>query len=661
MKLAQIARKALAGMLVMAMTLGGIAIVGPMEVHALERTQGMTKRNVMYYGDWSIWGGQGNFYPADIPADQLTHLNFAFLDFDAQGNLIFTDKDAAAEASLGQAGITWGDVNAGILPALVELRAQNPNLKIGVSIGGWSKSGDFSDMAANTATRAKFVDNVMKFVEYTQMDFVDIDWEYPGCVREADLVDNKNDEGTPHSRPEDKKNYILLLQELRDALDKKEVELGKTFELSVALPASQAKLEAGVDIKRMFEIIDFGNLMTYDMHGAWDAVSGHQTALYPNASNPDATDTLTVSQTVEYMIQQGAPADKLVVGAAYYTRGWEKVSAGPDANNPGLNGEAAMAGRDADLSDSRGAANEAPLANGDGGRRGGIWSYRNLDALKEAYPNLKEYWDDEAKAPYLYDPTGGAFFTYDNVRSIQEKATYVNANDLGGIIAWMASQDAPTTGSKRDALTKATKEALFGTTALPTHDIVYAPVDITVEVEVLQPAWGTGSTYAFSISNNERLEESDSVLKVVEEMAETITLPKFYIKHDGPALSKGDYSAGTVSQQGDYTVVDLGAIYDGKAIAPGQTYTFELKVAESVEDTSAITSVDMVQHIKTNGTAIKHQTIYGEGDAVNKAPVIKGVEDKTITVGDVFDPMVGVSALDKEDGPFDFSSHLITY
>ena len=45
------------------------------------------KRNVMYYGDWSIWGGQGNFYPKDIPADKLTHLNFAFLDFDATGEL----------------------------------------------------------------------------------------------------------------------------------------------------------------------------------------------------------------------------------------------------------------------------------------------------------------------------------------------------------------------------------------------------------------------------------------------------------------------------------------------------------------------------------------------------------------------------------------------
>lgn len=100
-------------------------------------------RNVMYYGDWSIWGGEGNFYPKDIPADQLTHLNFAFLDFNSNGDLVFTDKDAAVGAPVGQEGVQWGGANAGVLNAIQDLRAQNPNLKIGVSVGGWSKSGDF--------------------------------------------------------------------------------------------------------------------------------------------------------------------------------------------------------------------------------------------------------------------------------------------------------------------------------------------------------------------------------------------------------------------------------------------------------------------------------------------------------------------------------------
>ncbi|MBE0791841.1 chitinase, partial [Escherichia coli] len=93
-------------------------------------------RNVMYYGDWSIWGGEGNFYPKDIPADQLTHLNFAFLDFNSNGDLVFTDKDAAVGAPVGQEGVQWGGANAGVLNAIQDLRAQNPNLKIGVSVGG---------------------------------------------------------------------------------------------------------------------------------------------------------------------------------------------------------------------------------------------------------------------------------------------------------------------------------------------------------------------------------------------------------------------------------------------------------------------------------------------------------------------------------------------
>lgn len=120
-------------------------------------------RNVMYYGDWSIWGGQGNFYPKDIPADQLTHLNFAFVDFDAQGVLKFTDKDAATGHPLGNAGVTYGDVNGGILNAFQVLKSENPNLKIGVSLGGWSKSGDFSVIAANPSIRANFSKNSYGF------------------------------------------------------------------------------------------------------------------------------------------------------------------------------------------------------------------------------------------------------------------------------------------------------------------------------------------------------------------------------------------------------------------------------------------------------------------------------------------------------------------
>lgn len=378
------------------------------------------KRNVLYYGDWSIWGGQGNFYPKDIAAKEITHLNFSFMDFDSNGDLKFTDTDAAVSATVGMP-VEWAGPNAGLLNALQDLRAQNPNLKIGVSVGGWSKSGDFSRVAADPGKRANLVNNLMKFIKYTNMDFVDIDWEYPADVRQPDLVDNKQDEGTPHATPEDKENYIILLQDLRSALDEQGVKLEKEYELSVAIPAPIAKLDKGIDVDRLFDTIDFGNIMSYDMRGAWDEVSGHQTGLYTNPKDPLKGKGFSVDEAVNYLLDEGAPADKIVIGSAFYSRGWEKVSKGPVAENPGLFGDAEVVNKDADQTPSRGANPELPLASGDGGRCTGIWSYRNIDKLKAAYPGLKEYWDDAAKAPYLYSESTGAFFTFENVRSITEK------------------------------------------------------------------------------------------------------------------------------------------------------------------------------------------------------------------------------------------------
>jgi chitinase len=171
-------------------------------------------RNVMYYGfyffivsvfilffsDWSIYGGEGEFYPQFLPGDKFTHLNYAFLDFDGNGDIVLPDPDAALATPLGKEGTTWGDPNAGIISGFLELRAKYPNLKLGASIGGWTRSGDFSLVAANDNLRAHLVDGIIRFTEYCNFDFVDIDWEYPNAQRDPDTVDNRGDEGTPNGK-----------------------------------------------------------------------------------------------------------------------------------------------------------------------------------------------------------------------------------------------------------------------------------------------------------------------------------------------------------------------------------------------------------------------------------------------------------------------------
>ena len=610
-------------------------------------------RNVMYYGDWSIWGGQGNFYPKDIPADQLTHLNFAFVDFDAQGVLKFTDKDAATGHPLGNAGVTYGDVNGGILNAFQVLKSENPNLKIGVSLGGWSKSGDFSVIAANPSIRANFVKNVMAFIKYTNMDFVDIDWEYPASLRDPDKVDNTNDEGTTKATPADKENFIILLQDLKNALNKQGTELGKTYELSVAIPAGKAKVDEGIDVAKLFNVVDFANIMTYDMAGAWSTVSGHQTALYTNPKSPFKGECLSVDESVNYYIANGAKPEKIVIGAAYYTRGWEKVSNnGPDAANPGLFGTAAVVNKDADLSPTPGALNEAPIKNGEGGRAGGVWSYNALSQLKSKYTGLKEYWDDSAKAPYLYNETTGTFFTYDNARSIQEKAKYVKEHNLGGMIAWMASQDAKTTSTKHDELTKVTKEALFGSGSLDNYTLTYNNLNITSKLTTSKPAWGSGSVINLSFTNNEKLSESGEVLSSVETAAKTLKNVKLYIKTNGITITGAQHPSPAVKQENGYYVIDFSVSYDGKLMKPGQTISFDLNIAESIDNLNGLVSVELSQRMYSTSPEMGRQFIYGSPVSPddNTAPVINGATNKQIYIGDSFNPLSGITASDKEDG-----------
>lgn len=580
-------------------------------------------RSVMYYGDWSIWGGQYNFYPKMIRGDLITHLNFAFLDFDANGNLKFTDADAATVATVGMEGITWGDPNAGILNAMQELRATYPNLKIGVSIGGWSKSNNFAPMAANATARANFVSNVMKFIKYCNMDFVDIDWEYPTSYRLPDKCDNIHDEGTIHASPADKDNFTLLMKDLRAALDKQGEEMGKKYELSCALYAGKAKLEDMIDAKALFDIIDFGNMMTYDLRGAWSQHASHQTPLYTNKNivrtgdNDEvldySADDFSVDGAVQYLLDEGVPSEKIVIGCAFYTRGWEKVDKGEIEGLPGLYGYASPAGKDADLvTMSRGANNEAPLKDGEGGRRGGVWSYSSMDKLKAAYPDLQEYWDDEAKASYFYGPTSGAFFTCDTVRSIQEKTKYVKENNLGGCISWMASQD-----SKAE-LTQAIKDGLWGSQDLPEYEIKASPLDVDCTVKTYKQDWGEGGGFEISFKNNESSKESGSVLRAVETAFQTIFCPLLYIKtKSGATFEAGNETCGDISMEGDLIKIDLAVKYDSRVVKPGQTCTFKVLTSGEM-NIDDIAYIELCQRIMPKSPNIaSRQVIYGSKDYVD--------------------------------------------
>lgn len=557
------------------------------KVHAATETPAY--RNVMYYGEWSIYAGQKYFYPSKIDGSQITHLNFAFLDMDANGDLVLCDEHADFQTILPeQQGLTYGEPYAGVLGAMNILRSKYPNMKIGISVGGWTRSGDFAAVAADPAKRANFAKNITKFVDYLGYDFVDIDWEYPTAVRASDPAGNgvTIDEGCPGTEA-DTKNFTLLMQEIRDELDALGKQNDKYYELSVAMSASPAMM-AKIEYDKVMDIVDFANMMTYDLNGAWNAYTGHQTALYTNPAYDTETQKdgqFSVDACIQYLRDTyGNKIDysKIVIGVAPYTRGWAGVQKdGRDAENPGLYATAEP--------------NSVKAADG---TTSGTFAYGDIETLKSQY-KLKEYYDEKAEAAYYYSEETGYFFTCDNERSVAAKGEYVKENGLGGLISWMASLDSANT------ITKTMKESLYGDAELPAHEISTGNPKASVSVT------GEGSTYTITITNNEKAVETNTALKDAELFKKTIMYPKLYIKTKSGATFSAGSQSGSVMNDNGYGVIDLSSVYAAKSMKPGTSHTFTVNVSGDA-DVSDIEGITMTQRILTSLEEFGAQSVWGE-------------------------------------------------
>ena len=193
-------------------------------------------RNVIYYGEWSVYN---KFYPSSMDPKSITHINYAFLDIDENGDLNLCDEYADFQINTlpELSGITYSAPYAGVIGAFAVLKIKNPHLKLGISVG-WTRPGDFPGVAKDKNKRQNFSKNIAKFVDYLGFDFVDIDWEHPTVERKGD----GSDEGGPRG-PDDTENFTLLMQELRNALDKLEKKNGKYYELSIAMSAEIGMLK----------------------------------------------------------------------------------------------------------------------------------------------------------------------------------------------------------------------------------------------------------------------------------------------------------------------------------------------------------------------------------------------------------------------------------
>ncbi len=297
----------------------------------------------------------------------LTHINLSFAKVvDIDGTVTFEVLDK---------------------PKLSKFIADNPQIKFSIAIGGWN-AGNFSEAASSEETRKRFVDTTLNIVEEFNLDGVDLDWEYP-CSSASGIS----------SSPEDKRNFTLLMKALRLGLNELEENYGKKYLLTFAAGASES-LVSNIETEELYKIVDFMNLMTYDMGGSF-GVAGHHASLYPSA----ACEKKGGAHFVDLYDAAGFKMDKIVFGCAFYGRGGDNVA--------GINCEYK-------------------------GKQGLYFDYHDvLKLIDDGQTTL--YYDNDAKGAYTYD--GFTFITIETTDSIKEKMKYVNSNGLAGIMFWEYATD----------------------------------------------------------------------------------------------------------------------------------------------------------------------------------------------------------------------------
>lgn len=322
-----------------------------------------------------VGGFNGNIIDASlIDAKGLSHINYAFVDVKDNRAWLHNEKTDT---------VNFRKLN--------ELKSINPDLKIMISIGGWTWSKHFSDAVLTDTSTQNFAQSAIDIVSKYDLDGVDIDWEYPGMRGDSNVF-----------RPHDREGYTNLFKHLREDLDALSKQTNKKYFVTTAIGGSREFLQhTQMEIAQNY--LDYINLMSYDYDGTYDNMSSHHSNLFSPANMPYIYSTDII---VKNLMAVGVKPSKIVMGIGFYGKGKIVQS----TENNGLY--------------------QIPVRP----RWGGGYTY-----LKDSLVNKKgfvRYWDNDSKAPYLFNAETKSFITYDDEESVKIKCEYIKKHKLAGAMFW---------------------------------------------------------------------------------------------------------------------------------------------------------------------------------------------------------------------------------
>lgn len=332
---------------------------------------------VGYYTGWSRYKG---YYPENINTSKLTHINYAFAKLNSNLTISMADEN----------------VDIKNFESLNKIKSNNNKIKTLISVGGWDYSTYFSNAALNLTNRETFAQSCVDFILKYGFDGVDIDWEYPVSGGASGNV----------NRNEDKQNYTLLLQTVRNKLNYQSQKDGKTYYLTTTAAPSSWYVNK-IEASKVSSIVDYIFLMGYDFHGPWDTYTDLNAPLY-TVQNAAQNYQSSINDGINVFLNSGVPSSKIVLGMPFY--GYEY-----NINDNSYNG----------LYSTFSLSSSITYDNV-------ISKFLNNSLYKLLFHNV-------ARVPYIFG--NNKFITFENEQSIAEKTKLAKSKGLLGIGAWELSCD----------------------------------------------------------------------------------------------------------------------------------------------------------------------------------------------------------------------------
>ncbi|XP_053662726.1 chitinase-3-like protein 1 [Anopheles marshallii] len=337
-----------------------------------------SKEVVCYYGTWATYRqGNGKFTVDDVNPLLCTQLNYAFFDINSNGTIRIIDP--------------YLDLPSGLntIAKFNNLKQKNPALKTIAAIGGWNAgTANFKAVAGDSQRRTTFARNAVSFLQQYRFDGMDIDWEYPDA--------------------EDKANFVLFLQELAKAF------APYNYLLTVAVGAPEWRANESYDIPAISRIVNYINLMTYDMDGDYGVTRHHAAIFQGSVDDTDFKRQLNVDAVIRYWLSKGASANKLTLGVPFYGHTFKLA-------NPGVDGVGAP---------TSGVGTKGPYTQQPG--------FLGYNEICESSFSKKQFDSVQGAA---FASGNGEWVSYDTVESISRKCNLIAKYGLGGGMVWSIETD----------------------------------------------------------------------------------------------------------------------------------------------------------------------------------------------------------------------------